>query len=268
MKQIQSRSNPVFQEMLAQFKVAGRPGHPVFLEGPHLCETWLALRGQPSWLVFARDQAEQPDVLALRQRVDWDRQIELVTALFDGLSSVKTPQGVLFVVEPIEPTESVDLTQTTVMLEQVQDPGNVGTILRTCAAASVSQVVTSRGTASCWSPKVLRSAQGAHFSLQIHEGQDLSGLLTAHRHNRERAPVLATALDGAEPLFATMLPTKAIWLFGNEGQGLTDGLLALADQRLRIDIDSHAVESLNVGSAVAVCLFEQRRQNQLQKSVQ
>lgn len=260
MRQIVSRANPIYRDLLAQARVAGRPGHAVLLEGPHLCQAWLAFRGQPTWLVFAAGHDHQPAVQQLRQAVRIERQLELDDRLFAALSSVKTHQGVLFVVEPVEEPSLLAWVSNTVLLDQVQDPGNVGTILRTCAAAGIEQVVTSRGTAACWSAKVLRSAQGAHFALRIHEGHDLLTLLQQQRQSADRLPILATALEAAESLFGVKLPARAIWLFGNEGQGVSPELLALADRRVCIDIDRQAVESLNVASAVAVCLFEQRRQ--------
>lgn len=91
--------------------------------------------------------------------------------------------------------------------------------LRTRAAAGITQVVCSIGTAAIWSPKVLRSAQGAHFVLQIHEATDLVALLTQASGSQDRLPVLATALDASVSLFETTLPEQAIWMFGHEGQG-------------------------------------------------
>jgi len=259
MKQIQSRSNPFFKALASQSKLAGRNGEPVWLEGPHLCEAWLSHRGQPTWLIFADSHASRAEVVRLRDAVQEDRQIELPFKLFNTLSSVSTHQGVLIVVEPAVPAHELQLERSTVMLDHVQDPGNVGTILRTCAAAGVRQVVTSPGSAACWSPKVLRSAQGAHFALEIHEGQDLTALLDKRPLEPSR---LATTLTASQSLFETELPNHSIWLFGSEGQGLSEPLLKLADTRLRIDHDQQAVESLNVASAVAICLFEQRRQTQ------
>jgi RNA methyltransferase, TrmH family len=268
MKQIQSRSNPFFKALVSQSKLAGRLGEAVWLEGPHLCEAWLSYRGQPTWLIFADSHASREDVAQLRKSVNEDRQVELQSSLFNAISSVSTHQGVLFVVEPALPSKALSLDQSMVMLDRVQDPGNLGTILRLSAAAGIRQVVTSPGSAACWSQKVLRSAQGAHFCVQIHEGQDLSAVLDKQRLESPRIPILATALADAVPLFTVQLPENAIWLFGSEGQGLSESLLKRADTTLRIDHDRQAVESLNVASAVAICLFEQRRQVQQRNPAQ
>ena len=141
-------------------------------------------------------------------------------------------------------------------LDRVQDPGNLGTLLRTAAAVGIKQVFVSEGSVSAWSPKVLRSAQGAHFVLQVYEHLDLHAL-----RERLRVPLVATALEQGQMLYSLDLPKACAWLAGNEGQGVDPALLARADLRVFIP-QSDAVESLNVGVATAVCLYEQLRQHQ------
>ena len=140
------------------------------------------------------------------------------------------------------------------VLDGVQDPGNVGTLLRTCAAAGIKRVFLATGTAAAWSSKVLRSGQGAHFAMQIHEHVDLLALLP-----RLSVPLIATALDGSQDLYDADLPERCAWVFGHEGQGVAGELLAAAALRVRIAHEAGAVESLNVGAAAAICLFEHRR---------
>src|SRR5690606_30856013 len=122
------------------------------------------------------------------------------------------------------------------------------------------QAYLSTGCASAWSAKVLRSAQGAHFVMTIHEHVDLQATC-----ERLEVPLVATALDGASSLYDASLPAQCAWLLGNEGQGVDRALLARADLRLYIPQDDE-VESLNVAVAAGVCLFEQRRQVLLGKS--
>lgn len=261
MKEIKSRSNPLFRELQQQFRDAGKPSHQIWLEGPHLCEMWLHHLGSLDWLVFAESSADHAQISLLRQHVQATRQICLSDTLFKTICSVPSHQGVLIVAQPITVDSPIDLKQATVLLDRIQDPGNVGTILRTCAAAGITQVVCSTGTAGCWTPKVLRSAQGAHFLLRIEESVDLATRLQMACQNGSRLPILATALEGAQSLYDEGLPKEAVWLFGHEGQGVAPELLALADRRLRINHAQSAIESLNVASAVAVCLFEQWRQH-------
>jgi len=261
MKVIESRANPFYKTLLRQFRVAGKPGELIWLEGPHLCQMWQSHQTNIAWLIVDASRLGDPVIEALRDGVDLDRQICLSHDLFDSISSVQSHQGVLMVVPAPEVSTLIRLNCATVILDRIQDPGNVGTILRTCAAAGITQVVCSTGTAAIWSPKVLRSAQGAHFVLQIHEATDLVALLTQASGSQDRLPVLATALDASVSLFETTLPEQAIWVFGHEGQGVAPDLLAMADQRIQIEHAQPAIESLNVASAAAICLFEQRRQH-------
>src|SRR5690606_4396398 len=124
----------------------------------------------------------------------------------------------------------------------------------TAAAAGIDQAFLSPGCAGAWSPKVLRSAQGAHFAMRLYEEVDLAAL-----HARLRVPLMATALEQAQSLYQQPLPRECAWLMGNEGQGVAAELLDLADCRVFIP-QAAGVESLNVAAAAAICLFEQRRQ--------
>jgi len=150
------------------------------------------------------------------------------------------------------------MTVSAVLLDGVQDPGNVGSILRSAGAAGITQVFCSPGTAFCWSPKVLRAAMGAHFVLEIFENVDLAALVTASASN---IAVLAMSGYAQQRLYDVDLRQPVAWLLGHEGQGVSDELMGLASHQVVIP---HAgqVESLNVAAAAAVCFFEQLRQRQ------
>jgi len=261
MKRIASRDNPLFKSLrkLTQASQARREAGLSVLEGVHLCQAYLQWRGLPRHAVFDARRLEgeraSAEVMALRDQVPADRQVWLDGNLIDDLEHVQAGQGVVFVVETPAPPLPERVTQGCVLLDRVQDPGNVGAILRTCAAAGVRHVFLSDETAFAWSPKVLRSGQGAHFSLTIHERVDLRALLA-----RLDLPLVATTLDDAVGLYQAALPRHCAWVFGNEGQGVHPRLLQQAHRRLYIPQDDE-VESLNVAGAAAVCLFEQRRQH-------
>ncbi len=140
------------------------------------------------------------------------------------------------------------------MLDAVQDAGNIGTILRTAAAAGVTTVVLGEGCAGAWTPRVLRAGQGAHFSVRILEQVALPALL----ENSEIASYAAVAREGAS-LYATDLRAPCCWLFGNEGAGLSPPILERVRHRVTIPMAA-TTESLNVAAAAAVCLFEMQRQ--------
>lgn len=282
MKEISSRSNPLWRDWMHQRSVAGRPGHLIWLDGEHLCQAWLAKRGQPLWAIFDQSKIDLPHLSKCRQQIDPARQVIMSSALFDQLVTVKAAQGILFLVEHAKtltsPAHSVLCAEPgansfasgsfeferAVMLDSIQDPGNLGTILRLSAAFGVSHVILGPGCAAVWSPKVLRSAQGAHFALTLIEVDDLVQWLSAYRVAvTDSALVLATAVVEAQPLGSVRLPQRSIWLFGHEGQGVSPKLLNMADHKVNIAHDQTVVDSLNVASAAAICLFEQSRQNNL-----
>lgn len=261
MKQLTSRENADYR--LLQRALAGRrePGERsggarrIALEGVHLCQSWLASEGQPELAFFDAERLEHPEIAALLHAVA-DARIRICpAALLRGASQVVHGQGVIFVGRAPRPELPQRLSRNCLWLDRVQDPGNMGTLLRTAAAAGIREIHASEGCVSAWSAKVLRSAQGAHFLLDIHEGLDLERLT-----QRLDVPLLATALEAAVPLYEADLPAAAAWVFGNEGQGVAPALLARADMRLFIPHEG-AVESLNVAVAAGICLFEQRRRS-------
>jgi TrmH family RNA methyltransferase len=154
---------------------------------------------------------------------------------------------------PDTPLEEI-ITGSCVVLDGVQDAGNVGAILRTTAAAGIRDIVLGPGCAGPWTPRVLRAAQGAHFSLRIREQPDLVAVLKSY----SGISVATVAKDGA-PLFDLDVSGDVAWIFGNEGAGITDALAALATRRTTIPLAADT-ESLNVAAAAAICLFEGVRQ--------
>lgn len=255
MKLISSRENPSVKALNKLAGTAGKRGAPVLLDGVHLCQAWLDHFGAPDQAIFDHDRLEHSEIAAIAQQVPQERSLALDARLLHGLASVESGQGVMFVVTLPAPTMPTEVVENCVLFDRIQDPGNVGTLLRTCAAAGIKRVFLATGTAAAWSPKVLRSGQGAHFALHIHEHVDLQALLATMR-----VPLVVTALDGSEDLYRCRLPTQCAWVFGHEGQGVAPALIAASGLKVRIAHDVQAVESLNVGAAAAICLFEQRRQ--------
>ena len=222
---IQSRDNAFFKQLkkLAESGRERRKQGLTLLDGAHLVRAYEAASGPVERLVVAETALKSPEIAALTA----GRAPTLLNdALMRELGLVDTPSGVLALI-PLSPTApTVDLAADAVLLDGVQDPGNVGTLLRTAAAAGVRQVWLSPGCAAAWSPKVLRAGQGAHFVLDIVEDAVWQGPLA--------------------------------WVFGAEGLGVSPALIAAADHRIKIPMPG-AVESLNVGAAAAVCLFEALR---------
>ena len=146
------------------------------------------------------------------------------------------------------------LQKNAVVLDGLQDPGNLGSILRSAAGAGIEQVYCSAGTVSAWSPKVLRAGMGAHFLLEIFESVDLLALLS-----QTSIPVLATSSHTKKTIYQINLNHPVAWLFGHEGQGVAPALMALASETVTIP-QKPEIESLNVAASAAICFFEQVRQ--------
>lgn len=255
MKRITSRDNPLYRELL---QLAGsarerRRQAASLVEGVHLCEAYLDRHGAPRQAVVAEQGLAHPEVAALLARLPVPA-VCLPDALFAPLSAVQHGVGLAFVVETPRPVLPGTIDGDCVYLDRLQDPGNVGTILRTAAAAGLRRVVTAPGTAWCWSPKVLRAGMGAHFHLDLYESVPWPDFL-----GRLRVPVFAATAEGARPLYAQDLRGPCAWVFGREGEGLSAEVLAAVALKLAIP-QAPAVESLNVGVAAAICMYEQLRQ--------
>lgn len=255
MKHISSRDNAEYRrwQRLAAGK-APKGAHHILIEGTHLCQAWLDRFGAPIAAVLDEALLDEEGLPGRVRRLAADCCVSLDSRLVRGLSQVIHGPGVFFVVEAPRPTLPERIDHACIWLDRVQDPGNLGTLLRTAAAAGIGQAYLSIGCAAAWSPKALRSGQGAHFALDIHEQADLHALAA-----RLDLALAVTTLSRATALYETDLRAPCAWIFGNEGQGVDEGLQALAGLRVRIP-QAEAVESLNVAAAAAICLFEQRRQ--------
>lgn len=254
MKRIESAANAQFRGLLAlsgSARERRRLGLSV-IEGAHLLDAYLNRHGAPQHLFVP--QRATAEVLELVARAGIE-PIELADRLFAQASQVENGPGPIAVVATPRPELPARIVDDAVYLDRVQDPGNVGSVLRTCAAVGVRRVIASPGTAFCWSPKVLRAAMGAHFHLDIHEGIAPAELL-----ERLAVAVMATTADAPTGLYASDLRAPRVWLLGNEGQGLEAALLGAPGVRHVSIPQTDAVESLNVGVAAAVCLYEQLRQ--------
>jgi TrmH family RNA methyltransferase len=260
MKTITSRENAFYKELkqLATSSQARRKAAQSLLDGVHLCQAWLDLRGAPVHCIVSEEALANPEVAAIIERCEALRVhvTAFPDALFAAISQVEHGVNIAFIVATPRPEQPGVLAQSAVLLDGVQDPGNVGSILRSAGAAGIKQVFCSPGTAFCWSPKVLRAAMGAHFVLEIFENVDLEALVRG-----AQVPVLATSGYAAERLYDLDLKREVAWVLGHEGQGVSSQLLELATHRVAVP---HAgqVESLNVAACAAVCFFEQLRQNQ------
>lgn len=255
MKLIQSRDNAFFKALkrLAESGRERRKTGKTLLDGVHLVEAYEAAFGPVETLVVAESALAGGEVARFVEGRD---AVLLADVLMRELGLVDTPSGLLAVAAMPNSIAAVDLEKEAILLDGVQDPGNVGTLLRTAAAAGIKQALLAPGCAAAWSPKVLRAGQGAHFALAIHEDADLAGFMADYR-----GTTAVTCLDGSTSLYEADWQGPLAWVFGAEGQGVSPALIAAARLRIRIPMPG-AVESLNVAAAAAVCLFEAVRRKQ------
>lgn len=255
---IESRSNPLIKELYSLAKDAReiKVRQRTLIDGPHLLDAYHHCQGIPEVLVTSSSGAENPEILELTGRWPETDVVRLPDSLFREISGVVTPIGILAMI-PIPPVPAGNITGSCVMLDAVQDAGNVGTILRTAAAAGIREIALGQGCASVWSPKVLRAAQGAHFGMRIREQVDINGLMIEYS-----GTTVVTVAQGGLTVFDLNLSGDIAWIFGNEGSGVRTELASLARLRATIPV-AVGTESLNVAAAAAVCVFEQVRQQRL-----
>ena len=246
LRPVHSRDNPLLQAVrkLTADPVAYRKLGLCWLEGEHLASALGARGARARHAVLA--ESARPRLAPLAQLAD--DIVVVPDALFAGLASVPPDAG-LGLLYAVPVPASPQPAASTVVLDRLQDAGNVGSILRSAAALGVRQVIALRGTAALWSPKVLRAGMGAHFALQLVElaGQEQLDALDV--------PLLATSSHAALSLAEASWPEPCAWVFGHEGQGVSADLLARCAMTLRIP-QPGGEESLNVAAAAAICLYE------------
>lgn len=256
MKLIRSRTNPFFRELV---RLAGsgrerRRLQTTVLDGAHLLQACREAGVMPDTLVVSEGGLQRPEVAELLAAWAPMQPVVLADALFREASPVQTPSGIMALVRWPFAVDGGGREDFAVLLEGVQDPGNVGSILRSAAAAGAGRAWLSPDCADPWSPKVLRAGMGAHFALAVHERADL--LEVARRFPGR---VVAMVPRGAPSLYATDLAGALAFAIGGEGAGLSPSLLAAAHERVTIPMPGR-VESLNAAAAAAICLAEKLRQ--------
>ncbi len=248
---VTSKDNPLLQRLRKQARdpAAYRKAGELWLEGEHLCSALLQRGQRPVQALVGEAAWAQPALRALAQAAP--RVVLVPDALFDGISALPSPARIGYLLHlPAAP--AIDPQAATVVLDRLQDAGNVGSILRTAAAFGVGQVLAMQGTAALWSPKVLRAGMGAHFGLRVVEG------LQAHDLGALVVPLVGTSLESDALLHSAALPQPCAWVLGHEGQGVAPALLARCALTVRIP-QPGGEESLNVAAAAAVCLYESMR---------
>jgi TrmH family RNA methyltransferase len=253
---IRSRDNQRFK-MLRQLASSARERRKAgfaLLDGAHLIAAYRDSGGVPEQLILSESGISTPEVARLAAGAAERGAVILADTLFSDIAQVATPTGIIALIRTPAHGPLPVTIERCVMLENIQDAGNIGSILRSAAAAGIPTVLLSRGCAFPWSPKVLRAGMGAHFSLDIFDNADLEAALP-----RLSGRLICASGQARKSLYQADLRGPVSWVFGNEGAGVSAGLSAAAAEQLRIPMPGKT-ESLNVAAAAAICLFEQLRQ--------
>ena len=252
MDYVHSRQNPVVKHLikLASLRRERVRSRQSILIGTHLIEAALQANFKLQH-VFVRDGDRSDEVLRLIEASSHFRQTTLSGELFDAIDQMPSHTGILALFEWPEAAE-LSAASGALLLEDIQDPGNVGSILRTVAASSVRQVWLTKGCADIWSPKVLRAAMGAHFVLDIVDGLEIADIPADIK-------LAVTVLDDSKSLYEIPMSSDLVFALGTEGAGISEELRERAHLKVRIPM-SGRVESLNVAATAAICIFERERQ--------
>lgn len=271
MKSIRSGDNPFFKELVKLAGSARQRGKTTrtLLDGAHLLTAYLDAGMLPQHILLNTAALYDGEIAGLLGRMKGIPATQLDDKLFARLSELKSPTGILALIEIPQRDLQIAQCRFALLLEDIQDPGNLGSILRSAAAAGCDAVILSAGCADAWSPKVLRAAMGGHFALHIHERQELLSVAKAFCEQPQRGSpaystagtLFATSLQAKHSLFDCDLRGNVAFLVGNEGAGLSAQLSNLATRKITIPMHGR-VESLNVAAAAAICLFEAVRQRQ------
>jgi TrmH family RNA methyltransferase len=255
-KRISSRDNPFFKSLhrIASSARERCEARQTLLDGAHLLRAYLDAGNKPLHLLINEQALQDAEIAALLETCAVVPQTQLDDALFAHLSELKTPNGLLTLIEIPSAKVAVSHCQFALLLEDIQDPGNLGSILRSAAAAGCDAVFLSQGCADAWSPKVLRAGMGGHFALSLLESADLLQVAAEFT-----GKILCASLQADKLLYDSNLRGKLAFAIGNEGAGLSPALLDAAQQHFIIPMTGK-VESLNAAAATAVCLFEAVRQ--------
>ena len=267
-ERISSKENPLFKE-LKLLQTPGSKGQKArvsngkaLLEGIHLVQTWMCSPDLDTLLTSDLGMQNPEIAQAVYAHLEACPQARVfqldqgLWSLFAGLVNAPQIAGLINLPQSslLSPAQLPTIDGDVLILDRIQDAGNVGAILRTAAAAGFTRVIALSGTAHLWSSKVLRAGMGAHRLLNLSEGWSDQQILSA-----VTAPLLAATADAELNLFSMQkrLAEPVAWIMGSEGQGVSKDLMVQA-KGVAIPMNP-LVESLNVSTAAAICLFETLR---------
>jgi TrmH family RNA methyltransferase len=256
MERIASRQNAHFKQArkLAESARERNKSKQILMDGTRLIRAYAEQFGlEDATLLISEAGVDRPDIRQILEAMSPRHLYLLADELFAEIAQVETPEGITAIatMPRVEPKASDDFRM---LLDGIQDPGNLGGLLRTAAAAGATSAYLAKGCADVWSPRALRGGMGAQFILAIRERIDLEIALEGFR-----GTVIATSPRARQSIYDVDLSGPVAMIFGSEGRGLPDDVSALANQLVHIPM-AGKVESLNVAAAAAICCFERLRQ--------
>lgn len=242
----------LIKALLTQARQRKKQGKTV-IEGVHLIDAALRSDYPIAQVILAESAHHHPEVQQILSRLPtYTPLLILSDALYESTRSLGTGIDVMAIIDiPTPPLSIID--DDCLILNDVQDSGNVGTLLRTAAAVGIHHVLCTTGTAQVWSPKTLRAGMGAQFALTVYEGLDTKEVLDC-----VKTPLLATSSHTDTVIYNHDLSAPVAWIMGHEGQGVCDEMMQCA---MPIALPQpNGQESLNVAIAGSLCLYETLRQ--------
>jgi TrmH family RNA methyltransferase len=260
--EIISAQNSRVKEWVQLLERRGRDKQGKYIiEGIHLVEEAVKANAPIDTIVYSFDKGKPSSIAEAAENLDCE-WVGVSQAVMEKCSDTQTPQGIFAVVGKFNASAEPFMSQShslVVVVDGVQDPGNLGTIIRSADAVGADGVILGAGTVYLYNPKTIRSTMGSLFHLPIIEG-DLMEILPVAQD--KGISLVTTSLQAKHSCYETDL-RKPTWLIvGNEGKGVSEGIASLADVHVIIPMKGKA-ESLNVAMATTILLFEASRQRML-----
>lgn len=255
---IESKDNNLFKFVKKLKERRFRDKENLFiLEGLRLIEEAIRANMDIEYIIISKDYEDKFNDLLLENNISSNKIITLSNNLFMQLASTENPQGIIAVIKKSD--KKKDLSGDFFLIcDKVQDPGNLGTIIRTAHAAGVDGIILTKGTVDIYNDKTIRSTMGSIFYVPIfYDDKDFTIIRNL---KKDGFCLVATSLKESRNFFEEDLKGKIILAVGNEGNGISNELFELADKKVKIPMPGGA-ESLNVSIATSIILFEKVRQN-------
>lgn len=264
MQQITSKENKIIKHIIKlKEKKYRKEYNEYIIEGAKIVQEAIQEKAKIKQIIIS-ENAINTDLIQnhLKEELQKIDYIQVPSKIFKLISEVEKPQGILAIIEKKKQEENIDVNQDIILaLDDLQDPGNLGTIIRTADSVGLKQILISKGTTEAYNPKVIRSTMGAIFRVKIIECENLKE--TLKRLQKNNFKIMVTDLNTDKSIYDIKLQKKVI-IIGNEANGVSEEIKNIADTRAIIPMFGKT-ESLNASIATGVILYEYVRQKLQEK---